>query len=134
MLDNLYALYLSISYEQLEVVGYLHSGLFCQVLRVDNPSPYMTRVTRLEPSTIRSEISYFGSSVLPTIYKSYIVREVIFSVQKICHSSEVSDNSTLDSFWLLNCVKRSHNDLLSTPPQTSTSNETRSQKKTKDSA
>lgn len=63
MLDNLYALYPDVSFDQLEVVEYVHAGLFCQVLRVDRP--------------------------------------------------------TQDSSWLLNCVKRNHND--SPTPQTSTS-------------
>lgn len=44
MLDNLYALYPDISFDQLEVIEYVHAGLFCQVLRVDRPTQYMTRI------------------------------------------------------------------------------------------
>ncbi|CEP18622.1 hypothetical protein [Parasitella parasitica] len=118
MLDNLCVLYPDVPFNQLEVVGYVHAGLFSQVLRVDRPTQYMTRVTRLEPSIIRNEVSYFGTSVLPAIYKSYIVREIVQKVQNICYTSNLSAN-TEDSSWLLNCVKRNRSDSLI--PQTSTS-------------
>lgn len=125
MLDNLYVLYPDVSFDKLEVIGYVHAGLFCQVLRVDRPTHYITRVTRLEPIAIRSEVSNFGSSVLPAIYKSYIVREILLSVQNNCHTSQHSSN-TQDSSWLIDCLKRNIND--SPVPHTSTSNELRTKR------
>ncbi|KAG2230755.1 hypothetical protein INT48_006343, partial [Thamnidium elegans] len=52
------------SSKQIETIGYIHAGLFCQVLRVDRPSPYVTRVTRLESSNIGSDVVQLGTTVL----------------------------------------------------------------------
>ncbi|KAI9354413.1 hypothetical protein BD770DRAFT_324909, partial [Pilaira anomala] len=72
-LDSLY------TFDRLEMIGYVHVGLFCQVLRVDRPTAYVTRVTMI----VRSEVSNFDTSVLPAIYKSYVVHEIVHSVQKM---------------------------------------------------
>lgn len=129
MLDNLCSHYPNVSMEQVETVGYVHAGIFCQVLRVDRPSLYTTRVTRLNPSSISSEVSCFGASVLPALYISYIVREIVLSVQNACNIAAIPPPpSSQDSSWLENCLKRKHNADVVLVPQTSTSDNTKRRK------
>ncbi|KAI8088583.1 hypothetical protein BDF21DRAFT_460697 [Thamnidium elegans] len=56
--------HIKVASKQIETIGYIHAGLFCQVLRVDRPSPYVTRVTRLESSNIGSDVVQLGTTVL----------------------------------------------------------------------
>ncbi|KAG2235845.1 hypothetical protein INT48_003957 [Thamnidium elegans] len=86
------------------------AGLFCQVLRVDRPSQYIIRITRLEPPDISRDVSHFSSTVIPSLYISYIVREIILHVQNICNVAAAPLPARCqDSSWLDDCLKRKHN-------------------------
>ncbi|GAN09213.1 hypothetical protein MAM1_0250c08735 [Mucor ambiguus] len=127
MLDFLYLNYPHAPIDRLETIGYIHAGLFSQVLRVDRPSPYITRITRLQPATISPHVSLFGASVLSCLHITYIVGQIVKYVQDICNDVATSSTSQ-DSSWLTTRVKRRHQAALTPFPKTSTSDSTKRRK------
>ncbi|KAG1470668.1 hypothetical protein G6F56_002550 [Rhizopus delemar] len=93
MLDSLVFDHPNILKKQVEIAGYAHAGLFCQVLRVNGPSPYITRVTRLGLLSISSYVYRFGAVALPSLYKRYIVRKIVLSVQNACNIAAASPST-----------------------------------------
>lgn len=80
------------------------------------PVTYITRTRRMVPIPISTNTTHFGSSVLPALYASFTVREIVKQVQKSCSSPSFS---TSDSSWLQDCLEMKHT---YNSPQTSTSN------------
>jgi hypothetical protein len=128
MLDNLCSLYPNVSMEQVETDGYVHAGLFYQILQADRPPQYITRITKLKSSSINSEVSCFGATVLPALYKSYIAREIVLSVQNTCSNAAILLSSCQGSSWLGNYLKRKYNADEAPVPQISTSDNTKRRK------
>jgi hypothetical protein len=126
MLDNLTMKNQTMN--SIETVGFIHSGLQSFLVRADRPTPYTTRVTRARTTHISSDVSNFGSTVLPTLYSAWIAREIVKRVQLLLASSastNAADSNWLDTYWM-----QSKPVLV---PETSTSSETsnRSSKKLK---
>lgn len=112
----------------IEVVGYLHSGLQSLLLRADRPTSYITRITRDRSVHISSNISEFGLTVLPSLYSAWLTREIVKRVSLLITSPTVIiNNNESDSSWLENYWKP-NNSLLITP-ETSTSSDTSRRKK-----
>lgn len=127
MLDNL-ALKTEFK-NDIEVVGYLHSGLQSVLLRADRPTSYITRITRDRSVHISSNISEFGLTVLPSLYSAWLTREIVKRVSLLITSPTAStNNKETDSSWLENYWNPS-NSLPIIIPETSTSSDTTHRKK-----
>ncbi|RGB23765.1 hypothetical protein C1646_805911 [Rhizophagus diaphanus] len=72
MKDMLYSLCEAVGNEEkkirkLQSIGFIHSGLMILLLRLDSPAGYTCRITRTKMLEIPSQITQFGSKVLPVI-------------------------------------------------------------------
>ncbi|GAN01509.1 hypothetical protein MAM1_0008d00942 [Mucor ambiguus] len=127
MLDNLAMNIQPIA--DIEVVGFVHSGLQSCLVRADRPTPYVTRITRARSVHISSDISNFGPSVLPSMYSAWLSREIVKRVLLLLSTSLTAvrdaDSSWLETYWTSSKP--------SVMPETSTSSVTtnRSNKKIK---
>lgn len=126
MLDNL-AMNIQTTAD-IEVVGFIHSGLQSFLVRADRPTPYVTRLTRVRSVHISSDVSNFGPTVLPSLYSAWLAREIVKRVLLLPTSPAAinnADSSWLETYWMP-CKPIFM-------PETSTSSETsnRSSKKSK---
>lgn len=126
MLDNLAMK--SQTTNDIETVGFIHSGLQSFLVRADRPSPYITRLTRVRSIHISSDVSNFGHTVLPSLYSAWLAREIVKRIQLLLASRAATN--TADSSWLETYWTQSKPVFI---PETSTSLETsnRSSKKSK---
>ncbi|KAG2233791.1 hypothetical protein INT48_005944 [Thamnidium elegans] len=69
----------------------------------DRPIPYITRMTRVRSVHISSDISNFGSSVLPSMYSVWLAREIVKRVLPLLTTSPTAvsnaDSSWLETYW-----------------------------------
>ncbi|KAI7901736.1 uncharacterized protein BX663DRAFT_456665 [Cokeromyces recurvatus] len=127
MLDNLAMNIQAIA--DIEVVGFIHSGLQSRFIRADRPTPYVKRITRVRSVHISSDISNFGPTVLPSMNSAWLAREIVKRVLLLLPTSPTAvsnaDSSWLETYWTSSKP--------SVMPETSTSSVTsnRSNKKIK---
>lgn len=97
MLDNLAMNIQAIS--DIEVVGFIHSGLQSCLVRADHPTPYVTRMTRVRSVHISSKISNFGPSVLPSMYAAWLTREIVKRFLLLLPTSPTAVSNADSSCW-----------------------------------
>ncbi|KAI9482854.1 MAG: hypothetical protein EXX96DRAFT_599565 [Benjaminiella poitrasii] len=87
----------------IEVVGFIHSGLQSCLIRADRPTSYVTRITRAYSVHISSDISNFGPSVLPAMHSAWLAREIVKRVSLLPPTSLTAvsnaDSSWLETYW-----------------------------------
>jgi hypothetical protein len=108
--DMLDCLLSQISYDKrstsLRTVGFLHSGLACTLIELDRPTAYISRVKRHRTIEIsNSNISQFGSTVLPALMSSWTCCAIVKELLDIASTSD-QNASTNDTSWLNNCLNR----------------------------
>ncbi|CAO3644922.1 unnamed protein product [Mucor hiemalis] len=79
-------------YNQLRTVGFIHSGLNSQMISLDRPTMYVSRVTSYKSISIGTQISQFNS-LIPAIYSAWVCRKIVVEVMNRIKSLE---NNFLD--------------------------------------
>ncbi|KAI8875212.1 hypothetical protein K501DRAFT_171527, partial [Backusella circina FSU 941] len=69
--------------KKLQTIGFIHSGLQSCVIRADRPTKYITRIQKSRNYHRSSDISQFGTNVLPARLIKDIVRNTYNTVQEI---------------------------------------------------
>ncbi|RCH87751.1 hypothetical protein CU097_009214 [Rhizopus azygosporus] len=63
--------------KKLQTVGFIHSGLQSYVVRENRPTKYITRIQKSRNYHLSSDISQFGTTVLPAIYIAWIIKDIV---------------------------------------------------------
>ncbi|KAL7324023.1 hypothetical protein PS15p_210597 [Mucor circinelloides] len=99
--------------------GVVHSGLHMQLISVDRPNGYTTRVNEGKPLRIPIDVESFGEKVLPILVQVYQLKQLVRGVyQKVRLSSTTSLNN---ANWLDHCLNKRTRIII---PATSSSTET----------
>ncbi|KAG1455988.1 hypothetical protein G6F56_006937 [Rhizopus delemar] len=106
--DMLDALLEKVEYDDrsslLRTVGFIHSGLSCNMVELDRPVPYIYRVSRSNRVEISNSVLNFGSTVLPAMLSSWVCCEIVKEVLDIVLSNK-KENSN-DTSWVIDCLER----------------------------
>ncbi|KAI8887139.1 hypothetical protein K501DRAFT_212528 [Backusella circina FSU 941] len=78
--------------------GVLHSGLYMQVISVDRPNGYITRVNEGKPLQIPIDVGSFGEKVLPILVQVYHLKQMVRSVYQNVRLSQTAspNNASVD--------------------------------------
>jgi hypothetical protein len=80
----------------------IHSGLQSYVIRADRPTKYTTRIQKPRNYHLSSDISQFGTTVLPTIYIAWVIKDIVRNMYNIIQESNAHNNNSniQGSEWL----------------------------------
>ena len=100
MLDNI--LPKADDHKKLQTVGFIHSGLQSYIVRADRPTKYIARIQKSRAYHLSSDISQFGTTVLPAIYIAWIIKDIVRNTYNIIQKSNTYNNSSniQGSEWL----------------------------------
>ncbi|KAI9006744.1 hypothetical protein CLU79DRAFT_712321, partial [Phycomyces nitens] len=99
--------------------GVVHSGLYMQVISVDRPNGYITRVNEGKPLQIPVDVRSFGEKVLPILVQVYHLKQSVKSVYENVRLSQITCPENAN--WLDNCLNKQARVII---PVTSSSMET----------
>lgn len=129
MLDNL-IIYNKNDHTNLAVFGIQYAGLSLSLLAADRPSTYITRITHIKDYHIASDVSFFGSTILPLLVLIWQVKQQIIKVKNHILSNQTHLNTSSSSDWLQGCLYKNADIVM---PTTSTSEEFVNKKRKTDS-
>ncbi|KAG1135866.1 hypothetical protein G6F37_012478 [Rhizopus arrhizus] len=120
MLDNI--LPKADDHKKLQTVGFIHSGLQSYVVRADRPTKYITRIQKSRTYHLSSDISQFGTTVLPAIYIAWIIKDIVRNTHNVIQESNTHNNNSniQGSEWLTQYWEESEKE---DAPETSSSQE-----------
>ncbi|RCI02935.1 hypothetical protein CU098_011409 [Rhizopus stolonifer] len=88
--------------KKLQIINFIHSGIQSYIMRADRATKYITRIQKSRNYYISSGISQFGATVLPAIYISWAIKDIVRNTYNIIQESNThSNNSNIPgSEWL----------------------------------
>ncbi|KAI8982568.1 hypothetical protein BDB01DRAFT_723556, partial [Pilobolus umbonatus] len=88
---------------ELQTIGFIHSGLPSYVIQEDRPSKYITRIEKPRNYHLSSDISQFGTIVLPVIYTGLAIKGILRNTYNIIQENNThNNNSNIQSpEWLI---------------------------------
>ncbi|KAL7327925.1 hypothetical protein PS15p_206286 [Mucor circinelloides] len=108
--------------QKLQTIGFIHSGLQSYVIRADRPTKYITRIQKSRNYHLSSDISQFGTTVLPAIYIAWVIKDIVRNTYNIIKESNTHNNNSniQGSEWLTQYWEESEKE---DGPETSSSQE-----------
>ncbi|CAG8713454.1 11809_t:CDS:10 [Funneliformis mosseae] len=97
MKDMFYSLCEAVGNEEkkirkLQSIGFIHSGLMILLLRLNSPAGYTCRITRTKMLEIPSQITQFGSKVLPVIMLAWKAKMIVKETIEFIEQKQYSDD------------------------------------------
>lgn len=80
--------------KKLQTINFIHSGLQPYVIRADRPTKYITRIQKSRNYHLSSDISQFGTIVLPAIYIAWVTKDIVRNTYNIIQESNTHNNNS----------------------------------------
>ena len=72
---------------RIQTIGFIHSGLESYFITCDRPAKDTTRISKSREIHTSSDISNFGTTVLPALYLVWMAKKTVKKVKNALHYS-----------------------------------------------